>query len=184
MSGYVNFKPPVYRVLSRSIDSTEMSFTAMDGMITALTQQFYKGCPYISIVCTRYLRNSIIVPVRQLQGFAAPIGRLVFFQCPVGNPMTYVVRSGNQTTPGSRAQRTGIRLSKHHPLFGQTLHIRSLINTVIIGFFGPEWQGGILPSHIIYHEKNNIRTLIRTFRCLLSRQRTHRSGKCSQCQRI
>ena len=160
MAGNIHFKPPVGRILSRSVDGTPMGFAAMDGVITALTEQFDEGSSYVGIVRTLHLTDTIVVPVGQLHRIALAVGLLVALQRPVGHPMAGIVGSRNEAAPGSRTDVAGIRLSEHHALLGQPLHIRRLVGFVVRSLLGPEGQRGILPSHVIYHKENNVGTFL------------------------
>ena len=63
MSGYIYFKPPMGGVFPRSVNGSEMSFSAVDGMITALSEQFDERGSDKCIGGSGYLADSVVVPV-------------------------------------------------------------------------------------------------------------------------
>ena len=170
MTGDIHLKSPVGRILARRVDGAPMGLAAMDGVIPALAEQFDERSAHIGIVRTLYLTDTIIVPVGQLYRRALAVGLLVALQRPVGHPMAGVVGSRNEAAPGGRTDVAGIRLGEHHALLGQSLHIGCLVGLVVRSLLCPKRQRGILPSHVVHHEQDDVRAFLLLGRGLLLRR--------------
>lgn len=65
-----------------------------------------------------HLTYSIVIPVRDCQNAIFTVCHCILLQRPVSYSVTCGVCSGDEAAPGRRTDTVGIRLSKHHSLFG------------------------------------------------------------------
>ena len=108
MSGNIYIESQIQRVFSGSTDSTEMSLSAMYGIIPAIFQCLCQrqGMAGPFNTCSR--RQSVYVPLRVIQYLMFAVDFLVAVQCPVCYPMPCSVHSGKQANPGRRTYTTRI----------------------------------------------------------------------------
>ena len=132
----------------------------MNRMIAAVFQQLYERSSYECIVGARHLTYSVIVPVWYFQHFIFTVCFYILLQCPVGYSVTCRVRSGDEAASGGRTDTARIRLCKHHALFGKSFHVGCFIQLIVVCLLCPEGERSVLPSHVIYHKEDDVRTFV------------------------
>ena len=174
MSGYIHFKPHFQRVFSRCVYGSEMSLSAMYGVI-AVFFQYLRQCRHLSgALYSRFLAYAVYIPFRIYQHRVRLFVCLVFMQCPTGHPVSCRIHSGKQADAAWRTNTTGIRLRKHHALCRQALHIGRLINVIVMCTLRPKGQRGVLPPHIVYQKHNDIGMFLSFCRLGFTRYATYR----------
>ena len=164
-SGNVYIKAEIGRIGTGSRFRTEMSLSAMDGVITGFLQNLRECCNRSSvgqIVCSGLgsRLNTVKIPAWELNHIAVRIGLRIVIQRPVGHTVTGCIHSRHQTASSRRRNGASVCLHEFYSILGHLLHIRSVITTVQRSFFLIERNGCLLPSHIVYQKQNDVRMLL------------------------
>src|SRR5688500_9916809 len=107
------------------------------------------------------LTNSIVIPWSWTKKIVLHIcRRIAMNMCPVRDAVMRGVHARHHTHAGRCANRCCVSVCKFHSVSCETLHIRGMIPTIELRLLGPKWKGSVLPSHVIYEEYDNIRTLL------------------------
>ena len=165
MSCDIDFKSPVMWVFARRIPCSPMRLSAMYGVITWCLKEVDKRGRPIGVAASFNATDAVIIPFGKCQLVVFEVGRLVLFQCPVGHSVACSIASRHQTAPTWRADRTCISLTEHHASRCQSLHIGRFVAVIIHRALGPERQRSVLPAHVVYHEKNDVRTIVNAILC-------------------
>ena len=157
---YIGLETEMHGVFSRSVNSAEMSFAAMDGVIAGSAQILHKRAAYKCIVYARHHTDAVVVPFGRCGDIRFLVSRAVAVKSPVGDFVASGVSSGDKTAPRRRANGTRISRCKLHAACRKPFHIRSQILTIVGCDAVGKRHRSILPTHIIYHEQKDIGSFV------------------------
>ena len=161
MAGNVHVEAEVLGPLARGAQCAPMGLAHVNGVVAALVQQVYERPTDKSTVhpSLNSLNNPIHVPIGCCHQIVFHIGRFVAAQRPVGHAVASRVGSRHERTAAGRTDGRGVGLREQHSLAGQPLHIGCLVGVVQRCALRPEGHRCVLPSHVVHHKENDVRTV-------------------------
>ena len=104
--------------------------------------------------------DTVVVPVGQGDAATPGIVIRVVIECPVGYPVTGGIHTRHEAASRWRGDGARIGLHEFYAFLGQFLHVGRLVAVVQRCHFGVEGDRGLLPTHVVYEEQNNVGSFI------------------------
>ena len=156
MTGDVHVETKIQGILAWCVLGAEMRLSHVDGAIASGSQQRGQWCGLHRPLNAGVGADAVKVPVGRLDTLARAVRRAVLSQGPVRHAVPRHVHARQRADPRGGTDRRGIGLRELHPFVGEPLHVRRVIAAVQCGGFRMERNGGLLPSHVIHEEEDDV----------------------------